>query len=67
MISYYLGSVLLDVEDEVLPDILNRIASQLVEDHQLHELDEGIFKWAMQLKHRWDCIFLADRFKICKW
>ena len=52
MISCYLGSVLLDVEDEVLPDILNRIASQLVEDHQLHELDEGIFKWAMQLKHR---------------
>ena len=46
------GSVLLDVEDEVLPDILTRITNQLVADRQLHELDEGIFKWVLQLKRR---------------
>ena len=52
VIKIFSGSVLLDVEDEVLPDILTRITNQLVTDRQLHELDEGIFKWVLQLKRR---------------
>lgn len=46
------GSVLFDVEEEWLPDIMKRITDQMVEDRQLHDLDRGIFKWTMQQRHR---------------
>ncbi len=43
----------MDEEGEVLPEILTHIADKLVEDHQLEDIDTGIFKWALQLRHRY--------------
>ncbi len=46
------GSVILDLEEEVLPDIVTRIVEELITDCQIEEDHKAVFKWMFELRHR---------------
>ncbi len=47
------GTVLLDADEEVLPDIAGKIADKLVEDNQIDSYSKNAVKWALKLRHRY--------------
>ncbi len=45
------GTVILDLEAEVLPEISKRIVEQLIEDRQIDDYNSTTVKWAIELRH----------------
>ena len=55
------GSVILDLEEEVLPDIVTRIVEELITDCQIEEDHKAVFKWMFELRHRSVYVMLLEQ------
>ena len=53
VLNLFSGTVILDAEEEVLPEIATRVTDQLIEDNQIDNYSRNAVKWAFKLRHRY--------------
>ncbi len=52
-LNHLSGSVIIDVQEETLPDIARCITTEMLEDHQIDNYSATCIRWALELRHKY--------------